>query len=87
MCDAQIYKEMPIMDIIDDLSLTNYIAVTILERLGVDPSQEQIDIIESLILMLAYPQAVDSDTIKQCIGNDKLAYYFLCFRNKELRRR
>lgn len=72
------------MDIMKDLSLTNYAAVAILEHMGINPSQKQIDTIESLVEMLSYPLEIDSDTIKECVGDDKLAYHFLIIKVKEL---
>jgi hypothetical protein len=73
------------LDDIRTLSLPNYIAVLISERLGIDASQEQIDIIESLVLMATYPKKVKDKTLKKCIGDDKLAYFFLYLKNKDLR--
>lgn len=73
------------LDSIEELCLPNYIAVSFLERLGIDPSPEQINITESMVLMGTYPKKVTLKTIKQCVGNDKLASLFLYLRNKDLR--
>ena len=73
------------LDSIEEICLPNYTAVSILERLGIDPNQEQIDIIESLVLMASYPKKVNSKMIAQCVGSDKLASLFLYLRNKDLR--
>lgn len=73
------------LDSIEELCLTNYAAVLFLERLGIDPSPEQISITESMVLMGTYPKKVTPKTIEQCVGNDKLASLFLYLRNKDLR--
>jgi hypothetical protein len=73
------------LDLIEDLSLTNYTAVSILERLGISPSQEQINLMESVLLMATYPKKVNPTTIKHCVGEDNLAYLFLHLRNQDLR--
>ncbi len=74
------------LDTIEELSLPNYTAVSILERLGItDPSLEQVNIMESVVLMASYPNQVKSGTIEQCVGNDKLAALFLYLKNKDLR--
>ena len=75
------------MNIMKDLSLTNYAAVSILEHLDMELSQKRINIIEALVLMATYPLEVEADTIEQCVGGDKLAYHFLVIKNKELRQR
>jgi hypothetical protein len=72
------------MENIKNLSLPNYTALLISERLGLDASQEQIDILEALVLMATYPKKVRDKIIKKCIGNDELAYFFLHLKNKEL---
>jgi hypothetical protein len=69
---------------LDKLSLTNYTAIAILERMGIDPTREQITIIESLVLMASHPKKVKSRTIKRCVGEDTLAYLFLYLKNKDL---
>ncbi len=73
------------LDDIRTLSLPNYIAVLVSERLGIDATQEQIDIIESLVLMATYPRKVKDRIIKKCVGNDELGYFFLYLKNKDLR--
>ncbi len=73
------------LDLIKDLSLTNYTAVSILERLGISPSQEQVNLMESVLLMATYPKKVNPATIKHCVGEDNLAYLFLHLRNQDLR--
>jgi hypothetical protein len=73
------------LDLIEDLSLTNYTAVSILERLGISPSQEQVNLMESVLLMATYPKKVNPATIKRCVGEDNLAYLFLHLRNQDLR--
>lgn len=73
------------LDDIKTLSLPNYIALLISERLGIVASQEQIDILEALVLMATYPKKVKDKIIKKCIGDDELAYLFLYLRNKDLR--
>ena len=73
------------LDLIEDLSLANYTAVSILERLGISPNQEQIDIMESVVLMASYPKKINPTTIKHCVGEDNLAYLFLHLRNQDLR--
>jgi hypothetical protein len=71
---------------IEELSLPNYAAVSILERLGIkDPSLDQVDIMESVVLMASYPHKVKPGTIEQCVGDDKLAALFLYLKNKDLR--
>lgn len=61
----------------------NYTAVSILERLGLSsPSEAQIRLIESLLLMLTRPEKINPKMIKHCIGDDKLAYSFLYLKNK-----
>jgi hypothetical protein len=73
------------LDLIEELSLANYTAVSILERLGISPSQEQINLMESVLLMATYPKKVNPATIKHCVGEDNLAYLFLHLRNQDLR--
>lgn len=73
------------LDSIEELCLVNYAAVTFLDCLGVDPSQERINIMELMVLMATYPKKVTLDMIKKCVGNDKLAALFLYLRNKDLR--
>lgn len=73
------------MENIKNLSLPNYIALLISERLGIEANQEQIDILEALVLMATYPKKVKDKIIKKCIGNDELAYFFLYLKNKDLR--
>lgn len=73
------------LDDIRTISLPNYIALLISERLGIDGNQEQIDIIESLVLMATYPKKVKDKIIKKCVGSDELAYLFLYLKNKDLR--
>lgn len=75
------------MDIMSDLSLPNYTAIAILEHSGFDLTQKTIDILEALVLMITNPYSVGSDTIKQCVGGDKLAYYFLAIKINELRQK
>jgi hypothetical protein len=72
------------MDQIKELSLTHYTALAVLEQLGLsNPTQEQINTMESMVLLASYPQNATTDTIQQCVGNDKLAYYFLYVKNNE----
>ncbi len=72
------------MNPIKELSLPNYTAVAILEQLNIlDPTQKQIDILESMILMMSNPQQIEPETIRQCVGNDDLAYYFLFVKTNE----
>ena len=71
------------LDLIEELSLANYTAISILERLG--PSQEQVNLMESVLLMATYPKKVNPATIKHCVGEDNLAYLFLHLRNQDLR--
>ena len=73
------------LDLIEELSLANYTAVSILERLGISPSLEQINFMESVLLIATYPKKVNSETIKHCVGKDSLAYLFLHLRNQDLR--
>ena len=73
------------LDLIEELSLANYTAVSILERLGISPSQEQVNLMESVLLMATYPKKVNPATIKHCVGEDNLAYLFLHLRNQDLR--
>lgn len=75
------------MNIMKDLSLTNYVAISVLENLGIDPSQKQIDVIELLVLMATYPLEIDAEVIKRCLSGDKLAYHSLVIKNKELYKR
>jgi hypothetical protein len=73
-----------IMDQIKELSLTLYTAMAVLTQLGItDPTLEQIDTMESMVLLASYPQDATTDTILECVGNDKLAYYFLYVKNNE----
>ena len=72
------------MDQIKELSLTHYTAIAVLTQLGItDPTKEQIDIMESIVLLASYPQSATTDTILECVGDDKLAYYFLYVKNNE----
>lgn len=73
------------MENIKNLSLPNYIALLISERLGIEANQEQIDILEALVLMATYPKKVKDKIIKKCVGHDELAYFFLYLKNKDLR--
>ena len=74
------------LDSIEDLCLPNYTAVSVLERLGIkDPSLEQVQIMESMVLMACYPKKVNPQMIEQCAGSDKLASLFLYLKNKDLR--
>ena len=73
------------IDAVEELCLTNYTAISILERLGISPSQEQINLMESVQLMATYPKKVNPTTIKHCVGEDNLAYLFLHLRNQDLR--
>ncbi len=60
------------------LSLSNYTAISILERLGLlNPTQEQIDIMESMVLIATHPQKISTKKMKLCVGNNELAYSFL----------
>lgn len=69
---------------IKKLSLPNYTALTILDRLGLsDPSLEQIKIMESTVLIGTYPQQIDAETLRQCVGDNSLAYYFLLVKTNE----
>lgn len=72
-------KRMEIhMNPLKDLSLPNYAAVAISDRLGLlDPSREQIEILEYTLLIGTYPQQVNPEIIRKCVGNNNLAYYFL----------
>ncbi|MCD6045071.1 MAG: hypothetical protein K0R48_234 [Gammaproteobacteria bacterium] len=72
------------IDLIEELSLTNYTAVSILERMGIDASQKQVEILESLVLMISHPKKVNWETIRQCVGGDELVYLFLYIKNKDL---
>ena len=72
------------MNPIKELSLPNYAAVAVLEQLGIlDPTQKQINIMESMVLMTSDPQQIEPETIRQCVGNDELAYYFLFVKTNE----
>jgi hypothetical protein len=73
------------LDLIQDLSLANYTAISILDRLGITPNQEQVNLMESVLLMATYPNKVKPETIKHCVGEDTLAYLFLHLRNQDLR--
>ena len=73
------------LDLIEELSLANYTAISILERLGLSPSLEQVNLMESVLLMATYPKKVNPTTIKHCVGEDNLAYLFLHLRNQDLR--
>lgn len=66
------------MKFMEKLSLSNYTAISVLEKLGLlNPSQEQIDVIESLVLIAKQPQRVTHRAVKRCVGNNKLACAFL----------
>lgn len=66
------------MNPIKELSLPNYTAIAVLQQFGtVDPSKQQITIMESVISMITNPQQIDPETIRLCVGDNKLAYYFL----------
>jgi hypothetical protein len=72
------------MNPIKELSLINYTTIAILERLGLsNPSLEQIDIMESMVLMATHPQQIEPETIRQCVGDNNLAYYFLFIKANE----
>ena len=73
------------LDIIDELSLTHHAAISFLERLGIDPSPEQIDLMETMVCMCTYPKRVTLEMIKDCVGGDELAAFFLYLKNKDLR--
>jgi hypothetical protein len=73
------------ISLLEKLCLTNYTAISILERLGISPNQEQINLMESVLLMATYPRKVKAETIKHCVGEDRLAYAFLQLRNQDLR--
>lgn len=74
------------LESIEELSLPNYTAVLFLERLGIkDPSPEQVDIMEFMVLMGTYPHKIKSRDIEDCVGGDKLAALFLYLKNKDLR--
>lgn len=73
------------IDLIEDLSLPTYTAITFLERLDAAVDQEKIDLMEAMLLMATYPRKVTSEIIKRCVGEDTLAYLFLHLRNQDLR--
>lgn len=73
------------LDNIKSISLPSYTATLILDRLGINASQEQIDIIESLVLMATYPKKVKDKMIRRCVGDDEIAYFFLYLKNLDLR--
>ncbi len=73
------------LDSIDELSLTHHTAISFFERLGIDPSQEQIDLMEAMVRMATYPKLVTLETIKDCVGGDTVASFFLYLKNKDLR--
>ncbi len=55
------------LDDIKTLSLPNYIALLISERLGLEANQEQVDILEALVLMATYPKKVKDRIIKNVL--------------------
>ncbi len=71
------------MNPIKELSLPNYTALAILEQLNTVDTQKQINILESIILMMSNPRQIEPETIRQCVGNDDLAYYFLFVKSNE----
>ncbi len=71
------------MNPITELSLTNYTALAILEQLDTVDTQRQIDILKSMILMATNPQQIEPETIRQCVGANNLAYYFLFVKTNE----
>lgn len=71
------------MNPIKELSLPNYAALAILEQLNTVDTQKQINILESMILMINNPQQIEPETIRQCVGTDDLAYYFLFVKTNE----
>lgn len=73
------------LDSIDELSLTHHTAISFLERLGINPSQQQIDLMEAMVRMATYPKRVTLETIKDCVGGDAVAAFFLYLKNKDLR--
>jgi hypothetical protein len=73
------------LDLIEELSLPNYTAITFLERLDAAVDQEKIDRMEAMILLATYPKKVTPEIIKRCVGDDTLAYLFLHLRNQDLR--
>jgi hypothetical protein len=72
------------MNPIKELSLPNYTAIAFLENLGIsDPNQKQINITETMITMVTHPEETDPETIRQCVGDNNLAYYFLFIKTNE----
>ncbi len=63
--------------------MPNYTALAILEQLNTVDTQKQINILESIILMMSNPRQIEPETIRQCVGNDDLAYYFLFVKSNE----
>ncbi len=66
------------MELRKNLSLSNYTAISILERLGLSsPTQAQIDIMESMVQIAVHPEKTTPRKVKRCVGDDELAYSFL----------
>lgn len=56
------------------INQANYSALCVLEQMGLDaPSQKQIDIIETLLLIAIKPKLIPFKLIKNCITNDSIA--------------
>lgn len=73
------------IEAVEELCLTNYTAVTFLERLDAAADHEKVELMEAMVLMATYPKKVTPEIIKRCVGEDTLAYLFLHLRNQDLR--
>lgn len=53
------------------INQANYIAIVVLEQLGLtSPSQQQIDVMESVILLATQPEKLKLEILKICIGDN-----------------
>ncbi len=56
----------------------NYLALSVLDQIGLlDPTQKQIDIIESIILFAMQPRLIALKTFKKCFGSDAITQQIL----------
>ena len=56
------------------INKVNYIAILSLEQLGVScPTQEQIDTMESIIMLAMSPEKITKEKIDLCLGEDNVA--------------
>ncbi|GAB4392405.1 MAG: hypothetical protein Tsb005_06260 [Gammaproteobacteria bacterium] len=57
----------------DVINPANYVAIRVLEKIGVvTPTQQQINIIESLIVMIVKPDLINIEFIEKDFSDDKL---------------